>query len=134
MNKAQVDYAERKALQLFDQWNEATGVFDPPCFGYYNEVAGCIEDAVHCGIQMALNGKIMVEDGRVVVGDNLTDHQDAAEWSPSADEKRAMDGLKLIRDVLCGIAPVQEGVVEACLAIVDRALAGDKVVYEEPRL
>lgn len=68
MNKGQVEHAERRALSLFDEWNDITGVFVPGV-SYYNEVTGCIEDAVHVGIQMALYGKVKIEDGRVVRGE-----------------------------------------------------------------
>lgn len=68
MNVGQVEYAERRAVELFNQWCDATGVFIPG-IGYYNEMVGCIEDAVHIGIQMALKGKVSIVDGRVVRGD-----------------------------------------------------------------
>lgn len=69
MNKAQVVFAERKALELFDKWNECTGVFDPPCLGYYNEITSCITDAVHIGIQMALFGKVNLKNDNVIIDD-----------------------------------------------------------------
>lgn len=68
MNVGQVEYAERKAMELFDQWNDVTGVFRTGS-SYYSEMVGCIEDAVHIGIQMALKGKVSIVDGRVVRGD-----------------------------------------------------------------
>ena len=46
--------ATERALKLFDKWNDVTG-----CFGkdtsYYYEVQACIEDAVKCGFQSALD-------------------------------------------------------------------------------
>ena len=57
MRKSEVDYAERKAMESFDQWNECTGVIQT-CTGYYDEIRHIIEDSVHIGIQMALYGKI----------------------------------------------------------------------------
>ena len=69
MNRGQVEHAERRALSLFDDWNDVTGVFLPG-ISYYNEVTGCIEDAVHVGIQMALYGKVNIKDGNVVRGDS----------------------------------------------------------------
>lgn len=65
MNKGQVEYAEQRAVELFNQWNDVTGVFLPGT-SYYTEILGCIEDAVHCGIQMALYGKINIKDGNVI--------------------------------------------------------------------
>ena len=67
MNNGQVKFAERKAMELFDQWNECVGMFVPGT-GYYGEIEACIIDAVHCGIQMALYNKINIEDGSVIRG------------------------------------------------------------------
>lgn len=65
MTKEQVLYAERKALEVFDKWNDVTGIV-VPCSGYYSEIKGVIEDAVHIGIQMALKGDILRdEEGNV---------------------------------------------------------------------
>jgi hypothetical protein len=65
MKKGQVDKAERIALNIFDKWNDCTGVV-PEASGYYYEVQGCIIEAVHVGIQMALLGKVKFdEDGNV---------------------------------------------------------------------
>ena len=68
MNKGQVDFAERKAMELFDKWNEATGVFTVGT-SYYGEIGACIIDAVHIGIQMALHEHIKTEDGNIIRGD-----------------------------------------------------------------
>jgi|WetSurMetagenome_2_1015567.scaffolds.fasta_scaffold47250_6 hypothetical protein len=65
MNKGQVDYAERKALELFDNWNNVTGVFEIGS-GYYGEIKSCIVDAVHCGIQMVIYDKINIQDGEII--------------------------------------------------------------------
>ena len=53
MKKGQVESAERRALDLFDKWNDVTGFVEKHT-GYYYEIQGCIKDAVHCGIQEAL--------------------------------------------------------------------------------
>ena len=53
MQKGEVESAERRALNLFDKWNNVTG-FVPIHTSYYYELQGVIEDAVHCGIQQAL--------------------------------------------------------------------------------
>ena len=65
MNKGKVDKAERLALNEFDKWNDVTG-FVQEHTGYYYELQSVIKDAVHIGIQIALNGKVMYdEDGNV---------------------------------------------------------------------
>ena len=65
MNIGQVEYAERKAMKKFDEWNDVTGCY-PPGTGYYAEIQDCIEDAVHIGIQIALFGYVKYdEDGNI---------------------------------------------------------------------
>jgi hypothetical protein len=44
--------AKRRALNLFDKWNDVTGVA-PKRTSYYYELQGVIEDAVECGAQAA---------------------------------------------------------------------------------
>lgn len=64
MTKGKVDKAERIALNEFDKWNEVTG-FVHEHTSYYYELQELIKDAVHIGIQMAINGKIEFEkDGK----------------------------------------------------------------------
>jgi len=53
MQQGEIESAERRALNLFDKWNDATG-FVHKHTGYYYELQGVIKDAVHCGIQQAL--------------------------------------------------------------------------------
>lgn len=53
MKKGQIDSAIRRAINIFDDWNEVTSQFEKHS-GYYYEILGVIEDAVHCGIQEAL--------------------------------------------------------------------------------
>ena len=66
MKKGQVDKAERLALNVFDEWNDCTGVI-PEATSYYYEIQACVIDAVHIGIQMALYGKVQFgEDGNVI--------------------------------------------------------------------
>jgi hypothetical protein len=65
MKNGQVEKAERLALNAFDKWNDVTG-FVQEHTSYYYELQVVIEDAVHIGIQMALNGKVAYdEDGNV---------------------------------------------------------------------
>ena len=58
MKRGEVDDAIRRALNIFDEWNEVTG-FVQPGTGYYYELQGIIEDAVHVGIQSALGYKLV---------------------------------------------------------------------------
>jgi hypothetical protein len=53
VKKGQVDNAVRRALNIFDKWNDVTGALVKHSSWYY-EAQACIEDAVHCGIQEAL--------------------------------------------------------------------------------
>jgi hypothetical protein len=52
MNAGELKDAERRALNLFDAWNDATG-FVQRGSSYYYEMQGVIEDAVKCGAQAA---------------------------------------------------------------------------------
>ena len=52
MNKGELANAKRRALNLFDKWNDVTGVVDKGS-SYYWEIQSVIEDAVHCGAQGA---------------------------------------------------------------------------------
>ena len=54
MQKGEVESAERRALNLFDKWNDVTGYVPKHC-GYYYELQAVVKDAVHCGIQQALD-------------------------------------------------------------------------------
>lgn len=66
MENGKVRDAERKGLNEFDRWNDVTGVIPKHTSTYY-ELQGVIEDAVHIGIQMALNGEVeRNEHGEIV--------------------------------------------------------------------
>lgn len=52
MTKGELDNAERRALQLFDEWNAVTG-FPPRGSSYYYELQEVIRQGVHCGAQAA---------------------------------------------------------------------------------
>lgn len=54
MKVGQVESAERRALNLFDKWNDVTG-FVLKHTSYYYELQSIVKDAVHCGIQEALD-------------------------------------------------------------------------------
>jgi hypothetical protein len=53
MNQSQIDAAVRRAMSIFDNWLDTTGLVEKHG-GYYCELSGLIEDAVHCGAQEAL--------------------------------------------------------------------------------
>jgi hypothetical protein len=52
MKQSELDGAIRRALNLFDKWNDVTG-FVEKYSGYYDEICACIIDGVHCGAQGA---------------------------------------------------------------------------------
>lgn len=57
MQKGKIETAERIALNQLDRWNDVAGVVEQHT-GYYCELQAVIKDAVHIGIQMAINGKV----------------------------------------------------------------------------
>jgi len=67
MQKGKIETAERIALNNLDKWNDVAGVVEPHT-GYYYELQAVIKDAVHIGIQMAIDGKVKVdESGNIVI-------------------------------------------------------------------
>ena len=52
MNKGEIESAIRRALNIFDEWVDVTGVVQKHT-SYYYEMQSIIEDAVHCGAQGA---------------------------------------------------------------------------------
>lgn len=52
MKVSELEYATRRALNIFDAWVDSTGVVERHS-SYYSEMQGCIEDAVKCGAQAA---------------------------------------------------------------------------------
>lgn len=64
MNQAQIDYAVRQAHNMFDAWNNVTGVFEIGT-GSYAEILSVITDSVHCGIQMATQGRIDMDGTQI---------------------------------------------------------------------
>lgn len=52
MKQGELDFAIRRALNIFDRWVKCTGAVQEHTSTYY-EIQGCIEDAVHCGAQSA---------------------------------------------------------------------------------
>jgi len=61
MKQGELDNAKRRALDLFDEWNNVTG-FVIEHTSYYYELQGVIEDAVECGAQAALGIYKPLED------------------------------------------------------------------------
>lgn len=68
MKKGQVNNAVREALNELDRWNDVSGVFQRHT-GYYYEIQGVVEDAVHIGIQMAMFGDVKRDEhGDMILG------------------------------------------------------------------
>jgi hypothetical protein len=62
--KGEVDFAKRRALNLFDRWNDTTG-FVKKFTSYYYEIQGCIEDAVECGVQIGVGVHELLESEKI---------------------------------------------------------------------
>lgn len=62
MQQGEFDRALRRALTIFDEWNEVTGVFSPGSSWRY-EVEAIIKDAVDIGVRAAL-GRDYMDVGR----------------------------------------------------------------------
>lgn len=60
ITNGQMSDAVRRALNLFDKWNDCTGVV-PKGTSYYYEMQSVIEDAVHCGAQAAVGVHELLE-------------------------------------------------------------------------
>jgi len=71
MTQGQIDDAERKALNVLDEWNDVTGALDVNG-GWYRECQSVIEDAVHIGIQMALYGQVYYDEDKQVIKKSIT--------------------------------------------------------------
>ena len=63
MTAGELDGAIRRALNVFDEWNDVAGLIPKNCGTYY-EMQSVIEDAVHCGAQAALGIKEPLPDER----------------------------------------------------------------------
>jgi hypothetical protein len=55
MNKGELEYATRQALNIFDKWIDCTGALHKGTSWYF-ECQGCIEDAVKIGAKIACEG------------------------------------------------------------------------------
>jgi len=72
IQKGQLDYAKRRALELFDAWNDVTG-FIPKFTSYYYELCAVIEDAVEVGSMVALNVPFEIKNGELIKDENYSD-------------------------------------------------------------
>jgi hypothetical protein len=61
MTRGELDLAIRRSFNNFDKWNDVSGFVEKGC-GYYYELMGLIEDAVHCGAQAACGDFRTLED------------------------------------------------------------------------
>ena len=61
MNEEQVAYAVRRALSVFDQWNDVADLVNPG-ESFYGDLVHVIEDAVHIGIQMASMKDVAIDE------------------------------------------------------------------------
>ena len=67
IKKGQRDYAIRRALDVFDEWLDITGII-PRFSGYYYGMCGVIENAVDIGMLVTLNMPFELnEDGEIKV-------------------------------------------------------------------
>jgi hypothetical protein len=74
MTKGEVDDATRRAFNILQGWNDVSGVFSEGT-GYWAEIQGVIEDAVHCGIQAALEEHRILESEAIHAQNLLTDYE-----------------------------------------------------------
>ena len=61
MQKGKIETAERIALNNLDKWNNVSGIVEQHT-GYYYELQAIVIDAVHIGIQMAIQGKVEFDE------------------------------------------------------------------------
>lgn len=61
MKVGEKEFANRKAQEVFDRWNDITGVIAKHT-SYYYEIMSVIEDAVDIGAKTALGIEVKVED------------------------------------------------------------------------
>ena len=67
MTEGQLEYAQGKARELFNKWNEATG-FVPEYTGYYYEIIACIDEAVDIGARVECGQRIIIHDNGTYEG------------------------------------------------------------------
>lgn len=62
----QAKQAERRAFNIFDEWNDSVGLVNKKT-SYYYEILSVIRDAVHCGLQEATGDKKPLFEGEKVI-------------------------------------------------------------------
>ena len=62
MKTGESDYGKRKALQVFDEWLDVTGLVDRHT-SYYYELCAIIEAAIEIGSMVALGVEFEIKDG-----------------------------------------------------------------------
>ncbi len=67
MQIGQSNYAKRRALEIFDKWNDVSG-FCEKFSSYYYEICAVIEDAVEIGSMVALNVPFKIVGGELFKG------------------------------------------------------------------
>ena len=68
MKVSQIEYAKRRALQVFDEWLDVTGLVERHS-GYYDELCSLIETAVDIGSMVALEVPFHINDDGEAVED-----------------------------------------------------------------
>lgn len=58
--KGEIEFAKRRAMNIFDKWNDVTGLV-PKFTSYYYEIQSCVEDAVECGVQVGVGVHELLE-------------------------------------------------------------------------
>jgi hypothetical protein len=114
ITKGELESAKRRALNLFDKWNDVTG-FVPKHTGYYYELQSVIEDAVHCGAQAAVG-----------VHELLESEKDEADEPVGKKPTLAEQGRAIIADADAAIAKSNAKPEEAYreASAVDSRIAG----------
>lgn len=71
MTQGELDFAIRKAEEVFDRWNDIAGCIEP-LTGHYYEAQGCIADAVKIGAMVALGLRPRFDEDGSLVDDGQT--------------------------------------------------------------
>lgn len=99
MTKGQVEKAERIALNQFDKWNDVTGLVGDHT-SYYFELQSLMEEAVHIGIQMSIDGLVKFDqDGNVKTHESGQDESDEEDLNePILFSYWLMENCELLED------------------------------------
>jgi hypothetical protein len=108
MTKGELELAIRRALNLFDQWNDVTG-YVPKASGYYYEIQCCIESAVHCGAQAATGDYKTIPDCDDENIQEFTPVGTDNDWRERAENAEAkLNNTTLLRDATKAVAKMCE--------------------------